>query len=116
MFNGEEFQRNLDFVDAIRPAATRLGCGLADLVLAWTAEQPGITCVLFGATSPEQVRDNCNALACTLDDDQLRERLWETIEKSLAKLGVPKTRIARVVGSDDARQLAKILQELLAKD
>jgi len=69
MFNGEEFQRNLDFVDGIRPAATRLGCGLADLVLAWTAEQPGITCVLFGATSPEQVRDNCNALACTLDDE-----------------------------------------------
>jgi len=69
MFNGEEFQRNLDFVDAIRPAATRLGCGLADLVLAWTAEQPGITCVLFGATSPEQVRNNGNALACTLDDE-----------------------------------------------
>jgi aryl-alcohol dehydrogenase-like predicted oxidoreductase len=69
MFNGDEFQRNLDFVAAIRPTATRLGCGLADLVLAWTAEQPGITSVLFGATSPAQVRDNCRALACTLDDE-----------------------------------------------
>lgn len=69
MFNGAELQRNLDFVDALRPIARRLGCGLPDLVLAWTAEQPGITSVLFGATSPEQVRVNARALACELDDD-----------------------------------------------
>jgi aryl-alcohol dehydrogenase-like predicted oxidoreductase len=68
MFNGDEFQRNLDFVAAIRPVATRLGCSLPDLVLAWTAEQPGITSVLFGATSPEQVRVNARALTCDLDD------------------------------------------------
>lgn len=68
MFNGREFQRNLDFVDALRPIAARLGCSLPDLVLAWTAEQPGITCVLFGATSPDQVHINARALACELDD------------------------------------------------
>jgi aryl-alcohol dehydrogenase-like predicted oxidoreductase len=69
MFNGEEFARNLDFVDAIRPIAGRLGVALPDLVLAWTAEQPGITSVLFGATSPEQVAENARALACDLDDE-----------------------------------------------
>jgi aryl-alcohol dehydrogenase-like predicted oxidoreductase len=69
MFNGLEFQRNLDFVEALRPVSIRLGCALPDLVLAWTAEQVGITCVLFGATSPEQVRINANALSCELDDD-----------------------------------------------
>jgi aryl-alcohol dehydrogenase-like predicted oxidoreductase len=72
MFTGAEFQRNLDFVEALRPVASRLGCELPDLVLAWTAEQPGITCVLFGATSPEQVRINARALACELDDDARR--------------------------------------------
>jgi len=72
MFTGEEFQRNLDFVDALRPVAMRLGCELPDLVLAWTAEQPGITCVLFGATSPEQVKTNARALLCELDDDARR--------------------------------------------
>jgi hypothetical protein len=51
-----------------------------------------------------------------LAEGKKRAKLWETIEKSLAKLGVPQTRIARVVGSDDARQLATLLQELLAKD
>ena len=68
MFTGDEFARNLDFVDAIRPEANRLGCELADLVRAWTAEQPGITSVLFGATSPDQVRENARALQCDLDD------------------------------------------------
>ena len=69
MFNGDEFQRNLDFVDALRPVAERLGCPLPDLVLAWTAEQPGITSVLFGATSPEQAIENARALTCDLDDE-----------------------------------------------
>jgi len=68
LFAGEEFARNLDFVEALRPAAARLGCTLTALVLAWTAEQPGITSVLFGATSPEQVAENAAALRCELDD------------------------------------------------
>jgi aryl-alcohol dehydrogenase-like predicted oxidoreductase len=69
MFNGTEFQRNLDFVESLQPVTRRLDCTLPDLVLAWTAEQPGITCVLFGATSPEQVGTNARALHCELDDD-----------------------------------------------
>jgi aryl-alcohol dehydrogenase-like predicted oxidoreductase len=72
MFNGAEFDKNLDFVDRVRPIAARLGCSLPDLVLAWTAEQPGITSVLFGATSPEQVAENARALACDLDADARR--------------------------------------------
>lgn len=68
MFQGLEFERNLDFVEALEPIAARLGCGLPDLVLAWTAEQPGIASVLFGATSPEQVVINARALAVDLDD------------------------------------------------
>lgn len=73
MFNGEEFERNLDFVDGLRPIAARLRCSLPDLVLAWTAEQPGITSVLFGATSPEQVAINARALAVDLDEDARRD-------------------------------------------
>lgn len=68
MFNGIEFERNLDFVAALRPVATRLGCDLSELVLAWTAEQSGITSVLFGATTPAQVAENARGLAVHLDD------------------------------------------------
>ena len=68
MFNGAEFARNLDFVAELRPVAARLGVAVPDVVLAWTAEQPGVTSVLFGATNPAQVRENVRALACELDD------------------------------------------------
>ena len=88
LFGGVEFDRNLDFVDALRPTATRLGVALADLVLAWTAEQPGITSVLFGATSPAQVQENARALACDLDD-QARADITAAIA---ARGPVPRTR------------------------
>lgn len=51
-----------------------------------------------------------------LAEGKKRAKLWESIGKSLAKLGVPKSRIDRLVEADDARQLAKLLQELWAKD
>jgi hypothetical protein len=51
-----------------------------------------------------------------LAEGKKRAKLWETVEKSLLKLGVPKSRVATIVKSDDARQLAKVLQELLAQD
>ncbi len=72
IFQGEAYERNLDFVETLRPCAARLGVSLPDLVLAWTAEQPGITSVLFGATNPRQVMENAHARRCVLDDDTRR--------------------------------------------
>ena len=46
---------------------------------------------------------------CVNDIDAIQKVLIE-------RLGVPKSRVDRVVSSDDPRQLATILQELLAKD
>lgn len=69
VFQGDSFTKTLDFVDTLRRIADRLGVTVADLVLAWTAEQPGITSVLFGATSPDQVAENVRASACELDDE-----------------------------------------------
>jgi len=81
MFQGEEFQRNLDFVDQLRSIAQRLGASVPSLVLAWTMERPGIASVLFGATSPQQVAANVTAMQCSLDhaareaiEDAFRER------------------------------------------
>ena len=51
-----------------------------------------------------------------LAEGKKRAKLWETIAKSLVKVGVPQKRIDHVVASDDARQLATLLQELWAKD
>lgn len=51
-----------------------------------------------------------------LAEGKKRAKLWEGIAKSLVKVGVPQKRIDHVVASDDARQLATLLQELWAKD
>jgi aryl-alcohol dehydrogenase-like predicted oxidoreductase len=68
MFQGEEYQRNLDFVDAIQQVADRLNVSSVALVLAWTMAQSGITSVLVGATSPAQIEANAAALTCHLDE------------------------------------------------
>ena len=67
MFNGDEFQKNLTFVETIQTIATQLDVSLSSLVLAWTMGQEGITTVLFGATNAEQVAANATALYCSLD-------------------------------------------------
>jgi len=51
-----------------------------------------------------------------LAEGKKRDKLWTSIATSLAKLGGPKSRIDNVRDSDDARKLAALLQELLAKD
>ncbi len=51
-----------------------------------------------------------------LAEGKKRAKLWESIAKTLVKVGVPQKRIDHVVASDDARQLATLLQELWAKD
>ena len=51
-----------------------------------------------------------------LAEGKKREKLWTTITGSLAKLGVPAKRIEKLRASDDAKQLANLLQELLSKD
>ena len=51
-----------------------------------------------------------------LAEGKKRAKLWGSIAKSLVKVGVPQKRIDHVVASDDARQLATLLQELWAKD
>lgn len=80
MFQGDEFQRNLDFVDELRPVAARLETTIPAVVLAWTMEQPAIASVLFGATCPAQVEANVPALTCNLDM-AAREAIRTAIER-----------------------------------
>jgi hypothetical protein len=51
-----------------------------------------------------------------LAEGKKRDKLWTSIVGSLTKLGVPAKRIETIRQSDDARKLAGLLQELLAKD
>jgi endonuclease III-like uncharacterized protein len=50
-----------------------------------------------------------------LAEGKQRETHWKNIEKALENLKVPKTRIAHLRASDNPALVAKLLEELLAK-
>jgi aryl-alcohol dehydrogenase-like predicted oxidoreductase len=55
----------------LRPIAAQAGASVAQLVLNWTIQRPGITAALCGAKRPEQIRDNARALEWKLSLDQM---------------------------------------------
>ena len=50
-----------------------------------------------------------------LAEGKKREKLWASIGGSLEKLGVPASRVAQLLKSDDPRKLATLVSELHAK-
>lgn len=61
------------FLDKISPIAGSKNVTLAQLVLRWTMQRPGITCVLAGARDAEQVKDNAGALHFELSATEMEE-------------------------------------------
>lgn len=70
MYQGEEWQRNQDFLDALRRAAALTGHTVAQLVVNWTIQQPGITAALCGAKRPDQIAETAAAMSWTLTAEQ----------------------------------------------
>jgi len=58
-------------VDAMRPIAQAHGVSIALVALAWVLRQPGITSVIVGAKTQEQLADNIAAAELQLSDQQL---------------------------------------------
>jgi voltage-dependent potassium channel beta subunit len=58
-------------VDSLRPIAVDLNCTLAQLAIAWCIRNRGVTSVILGASSPEQLAENVEALevASRIDGD-----------------------------------------------
>lgn len=82
MFHGDEWQRNHDFLDSLRPIAAQCGKSLAQLVVNWTIQQPGITSALCGAKRPDQIQDNAGGMGWKLTAEQIRQ-----IDAALAERG-----------------------------
>lgn len=66
MFQGEEWEKNLAFVEELRTIARGLGRSVAELVVNWTIHQPGITAALCGAKRPEQIEESARAMGWRL--------------------------------------------------
>ncbi|MEY9928134.1 aryl-alcohol dehydrogenase-like predicted oxidoreductase [Catenulispora sp. GP43] len=58
-------------VQELRPVAEEAGLSMAQLAIAWTLNQPGVTAALIGATRPEQVTENAGASGVVLDAEVL---------------------------------------------
>ena len=65
-------QKAKDFSEAIRPIAELHGASVAQVVIAWTLAQPGVTFALCGARNPAQAFDNARAGTLRLSADDLK--------------------------------------------
>ena len=72
-FAGVATEDNWDKVERATAYATGNGRSLTELALSWVASQPGVASVLVGATRPEQVTANVEAIGWRLDASQLDE-------------------------------------------
>ncbi len=70
----------LDKVRALAPIADDLGCTQAQLALAWCLTNPDVSTVITGASRPEQVEENMQALDVV---DQLTPEVMDRIESAL---------------------------------
>lgn len=87
MFHGDEWQKNHDFLDKLRPIAAEAGKSVAELVINWTIHRPGITAALCGAKRPGQIRTNAGGMGWRLTGDQLSR-----IDQALAERGTAASR------------------------
>ncbi|MDB5305550.1 MAG: putative aldo/keto reductase [Phycisphaerales bacterium] len=72
-FSVENRKRVLAAVEKIRPIADRHKASLAQVVINWTVNVPGITAALVGARNAEQAEHNAKALNFTLTPDELAQ-------------------------------------------
>lgn len=82
MFHGEEWQKNQDFLENLRPIAKEAGKSVAELVINWTIYQPGITVALCGAKRPGQIQDNAGGMGWRLTEEQMTR-----IDQAIAQRG-----------------------------
>lgn len=65
----DEGKANLEKVRKVAEVAERVGCSTAQLALRWLTLNPRVSCVLLGASKPEQIRENVECLKFTLSDE-----------------------------------------------
>jgi len=77
-------QRVLDLLASWKDLTDKYACTLAQLVIAWTAAQHGVTHVLAGGRNISQVTENAKAGELNLEKDDI-----ERIRKDVLALGEP---------------------------
>ena len=73
-FSVESRRAVADVLDQIRPIAAGHNVTVAQLMIAWTLAQPGLSHVLCGARTPQQARENAAAASIELSPEE-RQRI-----------------------------------------
>ncbi len=73
MYQGEEWQKNQAFIDELRKIATECGRTVAQVVVNWTLQQPGITVALCGAKHPWQLEETAAAMNWQLTPNEMKK-------------------------------------------
>jgi aryl-alcohol dehydrogenase-like predicted oxidoreductase len=68
------------FLAEIKPIAEKYNATLAQLVINWTIQQPGITAALVGARNAEQVEQNAASLNFMLSQEEI-DQINSELEK-----------------------------------
>lgn len=63
-------ERTWQVVDAVAKIAESRGVSMAQVALAWTADRPGVTAVILGARTVEQLDDNLGAAQLHLSEEE----------------------------------------------
>jgi aryl-alcohol dehydrogenase-like predicted oxidoreductase len=71
IFQGAAWQRSQDLLDKLRQLSLELDCTVAQLVIAWTVSQPGVTVALCGAKRPSQIEETAAAMSVSLTVETL---------------------------------------------
>lgn len=64
-------QESIAAIRALKPIADGLGLTRAQLAIAWTLRQPGVSSAITGATKPAQLEETLKAVNVTLDAETL---------------------------------------------
>lgn len=73
MFRGEEWEKNQDFLDKLRAIAAEIGKSVAQVVINWTIQRPGITAALCGAKRSDQIEDNAETMSWELSPEHIAQ-------------------------------------------
>jgi aryl-alcohol dehydrogenase-like predicted oxidoreductase len=83
-FQGENFQKNLDLVGAIKDMAEEMGCTSAQLALAWVLAQGNDIVPIPGTKHVRYLEENIAAIDVTLTADEL-QRIGAALPKGAAE-------------------------------
>jgi len=84
-YTDESIRKINDLLNEVKPIAEKHGASLAQVIINWTIQQPGITCALVGARNSAQVNDNVKALSFRLSTEELEKITSLTDQFSVAK-------------------------------